>query len=57
MIDRFQKGLKRAMIMKHEQPRFRCGVLGVAKATGDIAPGDPISVELPSCGLQPLPAL
>jgi MOSC domain-containing protein YiiM len=57
LIDRFQKGLKRAMIMKHEQPMFRCGVLGVAKATGDIAPGDPISVELPSCGLQPLPAL
>jgi hypothetical protein len=21
---------------KHEQPRFRCGVLGVAKATGEI---------------------
>lgn len=57
LIDRFQKGLKRAMIMKHEQPRFRCGVLGVAKATGDIAPGDPISVELPSCSLQPLPAM
>jgi len=57
LIDRFQKGLKRAMIMKHQQPMFRCGVLGVAKATGDIAPGDPIIVELPSFGLQPLPAL
>jgi MOSC domain-containing protein YiiM len=57
LIDRFQKGLKRAMIMKHEQPRFRCGVLGVAKATGKIAPGDPIIVELPSFSLQPLPEL
>jgi MOSC domain-containing protein YiiM len=57
LIDRFQKGLKRAMIMKHEQPTFRCGVLGVAKSTGDIAPGDPIIAELPSSGLQPLPAL
>ena len=29
LIDRFQKGLKRAMIMKHDQSKFRCGVLGV----------------------------
>jgi MOSC domain-containing protein YiiM len=57
LIDRFQKGLKRAMILKHEQPIFRCGVLGVARATGEIAPGDPIVVELPSSSLQPLPAL
>jgi MOSC domain-containing protein YiiM len=57
LIDRFQKGLKRAMIMKHEQPRFRCGVLGVAKATGEIAPGDPIIVELPSSDLRQLPEL
>jgi MOSC domain-containing protein YiiM len=58
LIDRFQKGLKRAMIMKHEQPRFRCGVLGVVKATGQITPGHRINVELPSSDrLQPLPAL
>jgi MOSC domain-containing protein YiiM len=25
LIDRFQKGLKRAMIRKHQHPRFRCG--------------------------------
>jgi MOSC domain-containing protein YiiM len=58
LIDRFQKGLKRAMIMKHDQPRFRCGVLGVVTATGHIAPGDRINVEFPSSdSLQPLPAL
>ena len=58
LIDRFQNGLKRAMIMKHEQPRFRCGVLGVVKTTGHIRPGDLINVELPPFdGLQPLPAL
>ena len=58
LIDRFQKGLKRAMIMKHEQPRFRCGVLGVVRTTGCIAPGDRINVEFPSSdSLQPLPAL
>ena len=58
MIDRFQKGLKRAMIMKNEQqPGFRCGVLGVVRETGQIAPGDRIAVGLPSSGLQPLPGL
>jgi MOSC domain-containing protein YiiM len=58
LIDRFQNGLKRAMIMKHEQPRFRCGVLGVVKTTGHIRPGDLINVELPPFDrLQPLPAL
>jgi MOSC domain-containing protein YiiM len=58
LIDRFQKGLKRAMILKHEQPQFRCGVLGVVRATGHIVPGDRINVEFPSSdSLQPLPAL
>ena len=57
LIDRFQKGLKRALIMKHEQPMFRCGVLGIVRETGQIAPGDRITVELPSSNRQPLPAL
>lgn len=57
LIDRFQKGLKRAMIMKHEQPLFRCGVLGVVSAAGPIAPGDPVIVEFPSATWLALPAL
>ena len=57
LIDKFQKGLKRAMITKHELPRFRCGVLAVVKTTGCIAPADPINVELPSSPWQDLPAL
>jgi MOSC domain-containing protein YiiM len=57
LIDLLQKGLKRAMIMKHEQLRFRCGVLGVVKATGHVVPGDRITVEFPSSSRQPLPAL
>jgi MOSC domain-containing protein YiiM len=57
LIDRLQKGLKRAMIMKHEQPMFRCGVLGVVRETGQIAPGDRIIVELPLSSRRPLPAL
>ena len=57
LIDRLQKGLKRTMITKHEQPMFRCGVLGVVRETGQIAPGDRIIVELPLSSRQPLPAL
>jgi MOSC domain-containing protein YiiM len=57
LIDRFQRGLKRAMIMKHEKPRFRCGVLGVVRATGKIASGDPVNIELPSSSRQALPEL
>jgi MOSC domain-containing protein YiiM len=57
LIDRFQKGLKRAMIVKHQHPRFRCGVLGVVRATGPIAPGDAVNVELPSTRRQTLPEL
>jgi MOSC domain-containing protein YiiM len=57
LIDRFQRGLKRAMIRKHEHPRFRCGVLGVVKATGRIAPGDSVFVDLPPFGEQMLPEL
>jgi MOSC domain-containing protein YiiM len=57
LIDRFQKGLKRAMISKNAHPRFRCGVLGVVTATGQIAAGDPVAVELPLSGWQALPAL
>jgi MOSC domain-containing protein YiiM len=57
LIDRFQKGLKRAMIVKHRHPRFRCGVLGVVRATGQIAPRDTVRVELPSISRQALPEL
>ena len=46
LIERFQKGLKRAMIRQNEHPRFRCGVLGVVRATGPVMPGDPVTVDL-----------
>jgi hypothetical protein len=45
------------MIRKNARPRFRCGVLGVVKATGQIAAGDPVAVELPLSAWQALPAL
>lgn len=47
LIDRYKKGLKRAMIGTQEQPRLRCGVLGVVKSTGKIALADPVAVKLP----------
>jgi MOSC domain-containing protein YiiM len=56
LIDRFQKTLKRAMIRKHDHPRFRCGVLGVVTATGETSPGDPVTVDLPLSG-RALPEL
>jgi MOSC domain-containing protein YiiM len=57
LIDHFQNGLKRTMIVKHRHPRFRCGVLGIVRATGQIAPGDAVNVELPSTHRQTLPEL
>jgi hypothetical protein len=57
LIDRYQKGLKRAMISKNEHPRFRCGVLGVVSATGRVVPGDPVGVDLPRVGWRALPEL
>jgi MOSC domain-containing protein YiiM len=56
-IDKFRKGLKRAMIVKTERGvTFRAGVLGVVRASGVIAVNDSITVKRPehSC---PLPAL
>jgi MOSC domain-containing protein YiiM len=47
-IDRFQKGLKRALIVKTPGGvTFRAGVLGVIDSGGDVAAGDVISVEMP----------
>jgi MOSC domain-containing protein YiiM len=57
LIDRFQKGLKRAMIMRDQRPRFRCGVLGVVRATGQIAPGDPVIAQLPAYEWRSLPEI
>ena len=57
LIDRFQRGLKRAMIRKHERPRFRCGVLGVVTVSGRITPGDFVLADLPPSGGEMLPEL
>ena len=56
-IDRFQKGLKRAMIVKNQEKKFRAGVLGVVRHGGNVAPGDRVEVELPQQPWTRLPAL
>jgi MOSC domain-containing protein YiiM len=56
-IDKFQKGLKRAMIVRTPGgSTFRAGVLGVVSAGGDVAPNDTISVEMPMDPIK-LPAI
>jgi MOSC domain-containing protein YiiM len=57
LIDRFKKGLKRELIQKSGHPRFKCGVLGVVKATGIIVPGDPVIAERPLTPWLALPEL
>lgn len=47
-IDKFQKGLKRAMIVRAPGGvTFRAGVLGVVHSGGDVAAHDAISIEMP----------
>jgi MOSC domain-containing protein YiiM len=58
LIDRFQKGLKRAMIgSEADRPRFRCGVLGVVRQSGAVSAGDAASALLPVRPWHDLPAL
>jgi MOSC domain-containing protein YiiM len=47
-LDKFQKGLKRTMIVKTPQGiTFRAGVLGVVTRSGEVVPNDTITIELP----------
>jgi hypothetical protein len=41
LIDRFKTGLKRQVVSSAKTgPAFRCGVLGVVRAGGQVAAGD-----------------
>jgi hypothetical protein len=58
LIDKFQSGLRRHLISSAETtPPFRCGVLGVVRAGGPVAAGDPARVVLPDGPLAALPSL
>jgi MOSC domain-containing protein YiiM len=58
LIDRFQCGLKRSLISdKTCVPRFKAGVLGVVTASGRVAAGNGLNVEMPEGPFMPLPQL
>jgi len=57
LIDRFQQGLKRQMIETTRPPRFKCGVLGIVTANGEVKAGATIRAVLPSNPWRILPAL
>lgn len=58
-IDRFQKGLMKALIDKDDagQPVFKAGVMAIVLQGGAVRPGDRIAVTLPDGPHRPLPAL
>jgi len=57
-IDKFRRGLKRAMIVRRRAGvTFRAGVFGVVIKGGDVRPGDPVALEIPSGVAKPLPAI
>lgn len=58
-LDRFQRGLKAAMLVPDPASglRPRCGIMAVVLADGELAPGDPIRVELPEEPHSPLEPL
>jgi MOSC domain-containing protein YiiM len=57
-IDRFRKGLKRRLILRHpEGPRFRAGVMGTVARGGIVYAGDTVQVRLPRRPWLPLPEL
>jgi MOSC domain-containing protein YiiM len=58
-IDRFQKGLKRAMIVKGpgRTVSFKTGIMGIVRASGDVKCDDAVVAELPAKPWMPLPFL
>ena len=55
-IDNFQKGLLKAVIDKDEAGDIirKAGVMGIVLVGGEIHPGAPILIDLPSEPHQPL---
>ncbi|WP_244437056.1 MOSC domain-containing protein [Bradyrhizobium japonicum] len=58
LIDRFRTGLKRQVVSSAKtDPAFRCGVLGVVRAGGQVAAGDLARAILPDGCQKRLPSL
>jgi len=55
-IDRFQKGLMKAVLGKDQQGNVirKSGIMAIVLETGEVRPGDSIRVELPSQPHRPL---
>jgi MOSC domain-containing protein YiiM len=55
-IDRFQKGLMKAVLDKDEQGNLirKSGVMAIVLEGGEIGPGDAIRVEMPAEPHRPL---
>ncbi|WP_201860619.1 MOSC domain-containing protein [Microvirga soli] len=55
-IDRFQKGLMKAVLGKDEQGKVvrKSGIMAIVLKGGEVRPGDAIRVELPSEPHRPL---
>ncbi|WP_246208307.1 hypothetical protein [Bradyrhizobium rifense] len=58
LIDRLKDGLKRQVVSSAKTgPAFRCGVLGLMRAGGQMAAGDRARVILPDGDQKRLPSL
>jgi len=55
-IDRFQKGLMKAVLGKDEHGNLirKSGIMGIVLEGGEVRPGDPIRTEMPEGPHQPL---
>ena len=55
-LDRYRRGLQRAVLDRDEAGNLvrRAGVMAVVLADGDVRPGDPITVTLPTGPRRPL---
>ncbi|WP_322596991.1 MOSC domain-containing protein [Bradyrhizobium sp. SEMIA] len=58
LVDRFRAGVKRHVLSSEKTgPSFRCGVLGIVRFGGPVAPGDTVRARLQSSSFRALPAL
>lgn len=55
-LDHFQAGLMKAVLGRDEQGNLirKAGVMGIVLESGEVRPGDPISIELPPEPHRPL---
>ncbi|EIM28690.1 MOSC domain-containing protein [Microvirga lotononidis] len=55
-IDRFQKGLMKAVLGKDEQGNLirKSGIMAIVLEAGEVRPGDAVQVELPPAPHRPL---